>query len=47
MDSATVIKLIFAFLVGTLAALAAYELVKSPRLDCKVDCGRGSPGPLF
>src|SRR5437899_2588562 len=37
--SATVIKSIFALLVGTLAAVAAHELVNNPRLDCTVNCG--------
>jgi hypothetical protein len=46
MSFATVIKLIFAFLMGALAVLAVHELANDPRLTCKVDCGRDtSPGP--
>jgi len=45
--SETVVKLILALLVGTLAALATYELIKSPRFDRNVDRRIDSPGPLF
>jgi hypothetical protein len=47
MRAATVVKLIVALLVGVMAALATFDLVKNP-VDCsKVACGRDSPGPLF
>jgi hypothetical protein len=47
MRAGTIVKLIVALVVGVLAALAAYDLVKNP-VDCsKVACGRDSPGPLF
>jgi hypothetical protein len=45
--SATIIKLIFAFLVGALAAVATYELVRSPQFDLNVDRGSDSLGPIF
>ena len=47
MRSATIVKLIVALLVGALAAVATYRLVRSPQLDHKVDRGNDSPGPLF
>lgn len=48
MSSATIIKLMVAFVAGTLAALAVAQLTIDPRLDCEVNCGRDtSPGPNF
>ncbi|MGA9722017.1 MAG: hypothetical protein WBQ86_06175 [Candidatus Binatus sp.] len=47
MRSSTIVKLIVALLVGALAAVATYRLVRSPQLDHKVDRGNDSPGPLF
>ncbi len=47
MRATVIVKLTIAVLVGLLAALATYDLIKSP-VDCsKVACGRDSPGPLF
>jgi hypothetical protein len=47
MRRATIVMLIFAILVGIVAAVATYHLITSSQLDHKVDHGSDSPGPLF
>jgi hypothetical protein len=47
MRTATIIKLIFAILVGIAAAIATYDFVTNPHADHGANRNSDSPGPLF